>query len=67
MFIAIDSENTAKHDGSMTDIALAKSETAGYHTANAWVFVDATSGDVLAIIFDVPNNEIDRNPNELAD
>ena len=65
VFIAVDDENSAKHEGGMADIALAKSESDGKVTANAYLVVN--DGTVLAVIYDIPNNEIDVADNQFAD
>ena len=65
VFIAVDDENSAMHEGGMADIALAKSEADGKVTANAYLVIN--SGTVLAVIYDIPNNEIDAASNQFAD
>ena len=62
VYIAVDDENHAKHEGGLNNIALAKSETQHKKTANAWIFTNG--GKITAIVFDVPNNEIDTANNE---
>ena len=66
VYIAVDDENHVKHEGGLKDIATAKSETQNMKTANAWIFTDGatTNAKITAIVFDVPNNEIDTANNE---
>ena len=62
VYIAVDDENHAKHEGGLNNIALAKSETQNKKTANAYIFLNGNN-DISAIIFDVPNNEIEAQNN----
>ena len=62
VYIAVDDANHAKHEGGLNAIATAKSETQNKKTANAWIFTNGSK--ITAIVFDVPNNEIDTANNE---
>ncbi len=66
VYIAVDDKNTVKYEGGLKDIATAKSETEGKKTANAWIFTtgDDENAKITAIVFDVPNNEINADNNE---
>ena len=62
VYIAVDDENRVKHDGGLKDIATAKEQPNGKKVANAYIFTN--SGKISAIVFDVPNNELNITPNE---
>ena len=66
VYIAMDDENHAKHEGGLKDIATAKEQPNGKKVANAYIFtiVDGSTTKISAIVFDVPNNELDITPNE---
>ena len=66
VYIAVDDKNTVKYEGGLKDIATAKSESKDMKTANAWIFTTGAGANekITAIVFDVPNNEINADNNE---
>ena len=62
VYIAVDDENHVKHDGGLKDIATAKEQPNGKKVANAYIFTNGSK--ITAIVFDVPNNELNITPNE---
>ena len=62
VYIAVDDENHTKHEGGLKDIATAKEQPNGKKVANAYIFTNG--GKISAIVFDVPNNELDITSNE---
>ena len=66
VYIAVDDENHTKHEGGLKDIATAKEQPNGKKVANAYIFtiVDGSTTKISAIVFDVPNNELDITSNE---
>ena len=62
VYIAVDDENHTKHKGGLKDIATAKEQPNGKKVANAYIFTNG--GKISAIVFDVPNNELDITSNE---
>jgi len=50
----------------LKDIATAKEQPNGKKVANAYIFtiVDGSTTKISAIVFDVPNNELDITSNE---
>ena len=66
VYIAVDDENHTKHEGGLKDITTAKEQPNGKKVANAYIFtiVDGSTTKISAIVFDVPNNELDITPNE---
>ena len=66
VYIAVDDEIHTNHKGGLKDIATAKEQPNGKKVANAYIFtiVDGSTTKISAIVFDVPNNELNITSNE---